>query len=947
MQLFNGEQPPTGNLGTTIPITPASARRIIFWGSIALGLILLFVFLNQARGVYTDWLWFGSLEVRSVFSKILGLRIWLFFVGAAAFLALLLPNLYVAYRFSRGPSLLPVVDDVKRLVRLGVVAGVIIAVIVMAIIFGAVVTSRWETFLIFFNRVSFGIEDAQFNKDISFYVAVLPLLHYIQGWLMGAVITIAAAITGFYFLMFTARGMRFTLTPRIRNHLAVLGAFLMVTIAAAHYLDTFEPLFSGGGAAFGASYADVHARILALRIITGIALLSSVGFLVSIYFGGLRFMAASFGLWALFAVVVGAIYPTMVQRFTVDPDEFNKEATYIQRNLEATRAAYGLDNVDEHLFPYRPTLTQQDLDENPQTIDNIRLWDPIPLTATYNQIQFFQLYYNFPGVDIDRYVIDGEYKQVMLAARELSPEDLPVEAQRWVNRKLQYTHGYGAAMSPATEFTIGGEPEFFLQDIPPVGKVELSTPQIYYGENTTDFVIVKTKTDEFDFPGPEGAVYNADPYAGAGGVSVGSFIRKVAYAWQFLDVNILISNQLTSESRIMYHRTIQDRVQRIAPFLQLDKDPYLVLADGKMWWIQDAYTTTDRYPYSTPTEEGFNYIRNSVKVIIDAYNGTLKFYVVAPEDPLVRIYQKAFPDLFEPVTQPDPFQAIPEVLRTHVRYPLDLFSIQAQRYLQYHMRDPQVFYNKEDQWDFGNELFFNEPQPVKPYYVIMKLPGEQREEFALIMPFTPFEKKNMVAWMAARNDPPHYGELQTFFFPSGKQVFGPEQVEARVTFDDTIRERLTLLCPEETVVCIRGNLLVIPLQSSDEAKLGGTVLYVEPLFIRPLDLDFPPLKQVFVADGNSVVMAGSLKSGLDSLVGLGQVGITPPDLPPDTEPDLPEPTPPVVAETPEPTPLTELSSETRQQLQQIISEIRKLRESLSELENALEDVTQPTGGNVQ
>ena len=936
--IFNGERPPPAEFGSNLALQVPHLRRWVIGGAIVLTLIVLFILLSQAKGIYADWLWFDKLGYRSVFAKVLGMKIWLFFAGSLVFAALLLPNLLVAYRFSRGPSTLQLPPDMLTTIRRGSIAVVVLAAVIMSVVFGVVVLNRWETFLIFMNKVSFGIQDPQYNKDISFYVSDLPVLHFIQGWLMGAVIAIIVAMGALYFLRFAIRGAQFDLTPRIRGHFAVLGALLMLTIAAAHYLDTFEPLFSGGGAAFGASYADVNARILALWIITGVAALSAVGFIASLYFGGLRFMIASFGLWALFAIGVGAGYPAVVQRFTVDPDEFNKEQPFIQRNLDATRAAYGLENVQVQSFPYRPTLTAADVRENSQTINNVRLWDPIPLTANYNRLQFFELYYNFVQMDVDRYTIDGEYRQVMLSGRELSPEDLPEEAQRWVNRKLQYTHGYGVAMSPVSSFTREGTPEFLVQDIPPTGKVDLDIPQIYYGENTNDFVIVNTNTQEVDFPGPEGTPPILTTYTGEGGVSVGSFIRKLTYAWELLDINILISNQLTSDSKVMYRRNISERVGQVAPFLKLDSDPYLVIADGRLWWIQDAYTTTDRYPYSTPTEEGFSYIRNSVKVVMDPFNGSLFFYVVDPDDPILKIYMRAFPDLFEPVTEPDPFMALPEGLREHVRYPIDLFSIQAQRYLQYHMEDPLVFFQKEDQWAFGNELFFDEPQQVKPYYVIMKLPGETREEFVLMMPFTPFDKKTMVAWMAARNDAPNYGELQTFTF-SGN-VFGPELVEARITNDDEIRKRLTLLCPPEstTIICIRGNLLVVPLTSQDEQR--STVLFVEPLFIRPATEDFPPLKQVFVADGTSVVMADTLQEGIALLVSYGEEveGQQPP-----VAGALPEPQPPRGA----PPDIGELPPDTQQRLQDILEDVRTLQEALSDLEQDLEEVAQPAGGGLQ
>jgi uncharacterized membrane protein (UPF0182 family) len=914
-------------------------KRWIVGGGIIVALIALFILLTQAIGIYTDWLWFGNLGFRSVFATILGTKIWLFFAGALVFAVLLVPNIFLAHRLSRRNTSLQLPQEMINTIKWGSIGVVILVALIMSIVFGVVAMDRWETFIIFMNRVSFGVADAHYGKDISFYVAVLPVLHLIQGWLMGAIIAIAVAMGAYYFLRSAAQGSPFEFTERIRIHFAVLGALLMISIAAAHHLDTYEPLFSGGGAAFGASYTDVTARILALHIITGVALLAAIGFIASIFYGGLRFMIASFGLWVLFAIVVGALIPLLVQRFSVDPDEFNKEKPYIQRNLDATQAAYGLEDVQVQEFPYRPTLTAADVAENSQTIKNVRLWDPVPLTANYNRVQFFELYYDFVEMDVDRYIIDGEYRQVMLSGRELAPEGLPEEAQRWVNRKLQYTHGYGVAMSPVTSYTREGTPEFLLRDIPPAGSVELTKPEIYYGENTSDFVIVNTQTEEFDYPGLDGEPVRTR-YQGPGGVPVGSFIRQLSYAWEFLDVNILISNQLTNDSRIMYRRNIPERVGEVAPFLMLDSDPYLVVADEKIWWIQDAYTTTDRYPYSLPTDEGFNYIRNSVKVVVDAADGQMSFYVVDPTDPVVQIYMKAFPDLFEPVASPDPFTALPESLRSHVRYPIDLFSIQAERYLQYHMEDPLVFYQKEDQWAFGNELFRDEPQQVKPYYVITKLPGEDKEEFMLIMPFTPFEKKTMVAWMAARNDVPYYGQLQTFTFAGN--VSGPELVEARITNDDDIRERLTLLCPPESssIICIRGNLLVVPL-APQEGQETSPVIYVEPLFIRPATEDFPPLKQVFVADGTSVVMADTLQQGINELVNLGSRESGSDFVPLDA---VPVPAQPGTGPTIE---FGELTPETQQRLEDLLDDIRTLRENLGDLEKELEEVAAPTEGSTQ
>ena len=864
----NGEAaPPEGVAREPLPI---NIRLIVRWGIVILALVLVFVVLWVARAIYTDWLWYDQLGYLNVFTTIVSLRIWLFFAGFGLFAIFIAINLYVAHRLSRGESILPVPRDVYRLMKRGTLAVTVVTALIMSVVFGIVVASRWETFLLFFNKVPFNVADPQFGRDISFYVATLPVLHFIQGWLQGAVIALAVAAAALYGVTFALRGIPFSLTPRILGHVAVLGLFLMLTIAVAHYLDIFELVFSQKGAAPGAAATDVNSRIPILYLLTAIALLSAVGFGVSRFIGGLRLMVGAFSLWAVLALAAGLFFPEAYQRVRVNPNEFTREAEFIGRNIQATRQAYGIDSMEERVFEYQPSLSREDVQNNPETIKNVRLWDPAPLRAVYNQIQFFELYYNFVDVDVDRYIIDGEKRQVMLSARELFPQNLDPEDQNWVNQKLQYTHGFGAAVSPVTEFTTEGRPNFLLNNIPPEGELGLARPEVYYGENTTDFVIVNSKTTEFDHQPPDtGPVYKN--YEGEGDVQLSSLLRRIAYFWEFADINVLISGQITSESRILYRREIRERVNTIAPFLHLDRDPYLVVTDDKLRWIMDGYTVTDRYAYSTRSggnlfEEDVNYIRNSVKIVIDAYDGTVDFFVIDPEDPLIQMYQKAFPILFKS------FDDMADSLKPHIRYPEDLFTIQSEINLKYHMQDPNVFFNKQDQWRVGDEVFGNDAtqtQPVKPYYVIMTLPGETEEEFVLILPFTPLVGEKMVAWMAARNDDENYGKLLTFTFPRGLQVDGPEQVEARITSDETLGKELSLLCPVGKL-CIRGNLLVIP--------IGNSILYVEPLFIRPEALDFPELKKVIVADSTAVIMADTLSDALNQLLGEAPALVTSPPI---------------------------------------------------------------------
>ncbi|MCL0044403.1 UPF0182 family protein, partial [Dehalococcoidia bacterium] len=742
-------------------VVPSNTGTLLKWGLVLILGIALLVGLNGAWSIYTDLLWFDHLGFLDVFTTILLTRIWLFLIGAVISGLLIIGSITLAQRYSVGqPSLRLHPQTLLWLKRLVSVAPILVGVLV-TIIFASVASSQWEPILKFINKTPFGGDvDPVFQKDISFFVFTLPVLHFMQSWFLGIFIALLAGTGATYLASYAIGGARIAFTPRIRNHIAILGALLFINLSANHFLDRYELLLSANGAVFGATYTDIHARMFALALLTVVAGVSSILLIASIApvmsgHKGTRLIMGAVALWAVAAIAAGIIYPSFVQRFTVDPNEITRETPYIQRNISFTRTAFGLNKIEERAFPMQKAISSATFIKNPATISNVRLWDPRPLRDTYNQIQFLRLYYNFVDVDVDRYVIDDEYRQVLIGARELQVGNLPQEAQRWINQRLQYTHGYGAAASPVTEFTAGGEPVFFAKDIPPVGPISIDQPEIYYGESGLNFVIVNSETPELDYEPNEGnPIYNN--YSGNGGVLMNSFLRRVAYAWEFGDVNILVSNQIEPESRIQYRRTIKKRISHVAPFLELDKDPYLVVEDGKMRWVQDAYTVSSHYPYSTPFQGSSNYIRNSVKVVVDAYHGTMEFYVSDPYDPIILTYEKIFPVLFKPLG------SMSEFLQTHLRYPEDLFSIQAEMYLQYHMQDTNQFFNKADQWDIPLEEFFGDTRSVAPYYVVMKLPGEDQPEFVLILPFTPWptdQKPKMVAWMAARMDQPHYGEL--------------------------------------------------------------------------------------------------------------------------------------------------------------------------------------------
>ncbi len=836
----------------------------VFW--ILGGVLLLFILLNIFKGIYTEWLWFDNLGYSSVYTTILKTKVLVFFVAAVTFGLLFLGNLLLATRLAPKTEAhfwpWGIVRQLRRIIKLNVILGTT----VLSIMFGLVAQGNWQVLLRFFNAQPFGITDPVFQKEIGFYIFSLPFLQLLRGWILGALIVILLGSIAVYLLSYGVQRRRFDFARSVLAHIGVLGMAILGLFAWGYRLDIWELVFSTRGVVFGASYADMHAKLPAQWILLSVVLVC-IGFLVvSILQRNFRWIVYAVGGWIVAAIIVGGIFPALIQRFQVEPDELDRERPYIEYNIEFTREAFALNRIEEQPFPAEDMPSPQDIAQNAVTIDNIRLWDPRPLKDTYNQIQSIRLYYDFNDVDVDRYIIDGEYRQVMLSARELSAEKLASEAQTWVNRKLQFTHGYGVVLSPVNEVTTQGLPVLLVKDIPPVGDFQIERPGIYFGEKTNDYVIVRTKTEEFDYPAT-GEENRYTYYEGNGGVGLGSFARRAFYAWQLGDLNILISGQLTPESRILYYRNIRERVNHLAPFLELDSDPYLVVMDGRLFWIQDAYTTSDRYPYSEPLGNGLNYIRNSVKVVIDAYDGDVTFYVTDPDDALIQTYQAIFPELFVPAEQ------MPEFLRAHWRYPIDMFNIQASVYQSYHMRDAKVFYNKEDLWARPREVYAGNQQSMEPYYIIMRLPGEEVEEFLLMLPFTPVNKNNTISWLAARSDGENYGKLLVYNFPSGRLVYGPSQIENRIGQDTDITEQFALWGRGGSRV-IRGNLLLIP--------LGDSIMYVEPVFLEAEAGGLPQLKRVIVVAGEQIAMELTLQESLTAIFGAA-VPAEPEDGPPATE----------------------------------------------------------------
>jgi uncharacterized membrane protein (UPF0182 family) len=647
----------------------------------------------------------------------------------------------------------------------------------------------------------------------------------------------------------------FSLPRAVKLHVATLAAILMGLVAANHILDLYELVYSTRGVAYGPGYADVRAEMPALYIMFATALLAAALIVVSAFGSSLRPAITGLGLWGLVALVGGLIFPNVIETFEVKPNQLEKERPYIENGIAFTRKAFGLEAIQEQFFPADDSVPLEEIRANPETIRNIRLWDHRPLLDTLRQIQSIRTYYTFEDVDIDRYQLRDGYRQVMVAAREVVPDRLQAQALTWVNQRLKFTHGYGVAMSPVSSVAEEGRPDLLIQDVPPRGEVAIARPEIYYGTRPYSYVIVKTNEAEFDYPRGDENVESR--YQGTSGVNIGSFVRRAAYALRFRDGNILLSGALRPESEILYRRSMRERVERIAPFLMQDDDPYVVVADGQLFWMLDAYTITSSFPYSQPRfwrpgNAWVNYIRNSVKIVMNAYDGSIRFYVADGEDPLIRSYQRMFPDLFLPLSE------MPASLRQHIRYPEDLFRIQAERYQTFHMQDPTVFYNREDAWAIPNEKFYDRTQPVDPYYVIMRLPGQPKEEFLLMQPFTPLGKDNMIAWLAARSDEANYGKLLVYKYPKEKLVYGPFQLEGRIDQDPTISSQFTLWSQTGSRV-IRGNLLVIP--------IGTANLYIEPIYLQAENGPIPELKRVIASTGSRLVMEPTLEEALAKLYG--------------------------------------------------------------------------------
>jgi len=842
---------------------------------------------------FTNYLWFDSVQLNSVWLKILLTKASL--VGATSLLAFIFifTNLRLAVRATPVMDIFESFESQDPLSRFRAWTNErflryrLWGSIGLSLFLGAGASQLWEQVLLFLNQKSFGVTDPIFDADVSSFVFGLPLYRLFVSWGFQLVVFTSLIIV-LFFIATGALQLRQGQLPEVSSgakaHLSVLLAFIAVLKAFAYRLDSMELLYSPRGKVFGASYTDVVAHLPALNLLILISLFGAVLLLVNIKRRGWLLPVTAISLWLAVSIIVGGLVPSAIQRFRVIPDELNKELIYVENHIEYTRLAYGLDAIEEKSFEASPNLTKENIANNQQTVDNIRLWDPTVLAETYSQLQEIRAYYALDEVDVDRYEINGELTQVMVAARELDQTNLP--AVGWVNERLQYTHGFGVVFSPANNVASQGQPDFYVKGVPAtttVSELEIEQPRIYFGESadSIEYVVVNSLQEEVDYPlSTEGQSVAYTNYSGDGGVSIGSFFKRLGFALRYSELNLLISNQLSDDSKLIMERNIVSRVKKAAPFLYTDNDPYLALISGDLFWIIDMYTVSDKYPYAQPADTrrinensglpmNFNYLRNSVKAVVNAYDGTIDFYVVDSKDPIIQSYQDIFPDLFSPETD------MSSDLLDHIRYPEDLFTIQSDMYRDYHMTDPKVFYADEDPWVIPTDSSttprvgtlrgeFTEIgfKPMLPYYLLMSLPGETDLSYLIFQPFNPENRPNMQSFLVADADPENYGQLIDFRLPKGEFVDGPSQVATRINQDPDISQIFTLLDQQGSSV-IKGNLFVVPIDQS--------VLYYQPIYLQGEQNPLPEFKFVVVVFQDKIIMEESLTDAIASIFGEGAV----------------------------------------------------------------------------
>lgn len=843
---------------------------------LAVVLVLVIVFFSNIINYLIDYQWFSELNFQEVFFKKLVTQVQFFVPSFVLLFIILFAYMKMINAHSEKKSGIGISAKTRRTKNLmfGILAAA--ASFVFSLIF---VSGIWYNFLIYINKVSFNVTDPIFNKDISFYIFDLPFLNNLYSFLLGLIFVLFVINIIYNTITFFTTGIpghensdNVTTMHKPENiyknilsaasrQLTLLGGVFFLVLAFGFYIRMFELLYSSRGIAYGASYTDIHVTLPFYYAYIGICLLTAILMLVS--WGRKKLKLAVFGpILLVVALVASGLVSTGVQSVVVAPNELAKEEQYLQNNIDYTNIAYGLNDVEVKPFEFKQNLSAEDIEENRVTVNNIPVNDYRLALEIYNQIQGLKNYYQFNDLDIDRYMINGVYRQVFIAPRELNNANIPSQNQgsSWINRYLKYTHGYGVAMSPVNEVTPSGQPRLFVRDLPVISEVDIKIdrPEIYYGELTKDFVIVNSREKEFDYPASNINVETT--YEGKGGIKL-NFLNRIMFAVREGKMNFLLSQDINADSKILINREIRSRVQKVAPFLIYDEDPYIVAADGKLYWIIDAYTISSRYPYSEPIDDrtNVNYIRNSVKVVIDAYNGDTTYYIADNNDPIIKTYSNIFKTLFKPLDE------MPEALRAHIRYPQTMFDIQASIYKKYHMKSARELYNKSDIWDIATQIYNSEgstePQEVESTYLIMSLPDSDKEEFLLMVPYTPQGKTNMIAWLAVKNDGEDYGQLVQYDFPSGKIVEGPMQVEGIVSQDTVIGPQLNLLATGGNSRVVRGNMLTIPVEES--------ILYVEPIYVKAANANaLPEMKKVIVYYRNKVVMEDTLEQGLERIFDL-------------------------------------------------------------------------------
>ncbi len=884
-----------------------TGRRVGLGVGIAIlfAIVILFSF---GLDLWTDALWYASVGFDGVFWTRLSAQIGLFVAGLVLALVVLLTNLWLATRLSPPPgegtsSLRGLIDrfneaaqasagsrrgqrgfgeaqrpitfeadDIPDLTPLAGVALTVFAIF-LALTIGGSLGAAWETVMLWANQVLFApagtpaVNDPVFGRDIGFFLFELPFLRLTQGLFNGLVVATLIVVLVRYVVGATRGGLVFG-TP-VRMHLAVLGGLFLLSVAFGYQLDKYELVYSTRGVATGVSFTDQNAQFFAFDVLTVVSGLAAA-FLVG---GALTRMiwplGLTLGVWFLASIIIGRLYPEAIQRFTVEPNQFVQEERYIANNIAMTRVAYDLQDWEDRSFRGDEPVTQALVDGEEDTFRNARLWDYRPLKDTLDQLQTVRRYYTFHDVDTDRYVINDVQRQVMLSARELALDQNP-SATGWVNQRIVYTHGIGATMVPVNEVTNEGQPRLAIGNLPPqsvAGAPPITQPRIYFGERPSDYVVVGAKQAEFDYPTGEGddsaAAGTETHWTGTTGVKIDSTLMRLLFSLRFRDLDLLISDQVTGNSQLLFHRSLADRLGRIAPFLRFDKDPYLVIdGSGRLVYVQDAYTTSDRFPnaqYFDPSSldstalgpSGFNYIRNSVKITIDAYDGTMHFYVADPADPIIRAYQGVFPTLFTAIDQ------MPADLLDHLRVPEELFNVQTQVFGRYHVTDPQQFFRNDDLWTVPTGTASEQTLPSEAYYVVMRMPGEASAEFLLLQPMVPTSRPNMIAWIAARNDAPNYGATRVYRFPAESTVFGPAQIEARIDQDPIISQQVSLWNQSGSKV-IRGNLIVVP--------LGQSLIYLQPVYLQSTAVSFPEFQRIVVASTRNVVWGPTLGDAINLLL---------------------------------------------------------------------------------